>query len=749
MRPLSIAFLLFLASTLSAEPRPLSTASPGLTDFPNGAASVVPTGYGFLTAWVVETPAGPRVDALRLDHNGVRLTETAQVVIDGARSAKLVRLGGKPLLVYWDLQYFARYLWLHENGEPRAELDLGEATSRNTPIVMVSGDGSRLLAIQYGGDITATIVDAEGRIIRAGIFLASDTNQLGSFAPLTDRFAVIRRASGSPTVWLRQLTGDGVLETTGIVIDAMAATGPLGPVQLAGVSDGNRMIAWWPTADGTTMEGAVIADGVVTRTLTIRRDVNRLAPRQLIPDGDGFLLLSDVVESTGIRSVHIDRLGPDGLPAASDPVRLPIRGFTDAALNGTTLFMTSSTGTSSSGYAVKVGASLNLLREESLSVLPARQSAPAVATDGTTSLVVWRETSLGSYRIRAAIMNARGEAVTPAQTLRTAYTSDARVVYGGGLYLVVWREPHHDQRSPVVAMRVLPNGAVLDREPFRIGVQDRSDHHGFEGPAAGWNGDTFLVAWNGSISEYEPAFMTATVTTAGTVGPAHSIRGMNGFEIEATLGWNGTNFVLAYTRIIQSSGFPGTWSDVEAVPLTRNGIQIGDSRIVIRQSMSPSIASDGDRFLLTTESREVLDSTANLHLTRVPTVWGTWLTKDGMQAGETFPIATTAAALLGTSMSDVVWTGSEFDVTGWRQTGNAWRLWRMSLTPQSWRWGSTPSATPDRTAPGPTIGTVMAGGAPMVVTTEVRNDNGSGGSSRILIRTAIEEEVPRRRAVRR
>lgn len=749
MRPLSIALLLFLACTISADPRPLSRASSALTDFPNGAASVVATTYGFLTAWVVETPAGPRVDALRLDHNGARLSETADVVIDGARSATLVRLGGKPLLVYWDLQYFARYLWLHENGEPRATLDLGEATSRNTPIVMVSGDGSRLLAIQYGREITGTIVDGDGRIVRAGIFLASDTNQLGAFVPLTDRFAVIQRVGGSPTVWVRQLTGDGVLESTGIVVDAMVATGPLGPAQLAGASDGNRMIAWWQAADGVTVEGAVIVDGSVTQTLKLRRDVVRIAPRQLISVGDQFLLLSDVVETTGIRSVHVDRLGPDGVPAASEPVRLPIRGLTDAVLNGTTLFITSSTGTSSSGYAVRVGPTLNLVRQESLSVLPARQSAPSVATDGTTSLVVWRETSLGSYGLRAVLVNAQGDAITPAQTLRTAFTSDAQVVFGGGVYLVVWSEPRQDERSPVVAMRVLPNGVVLDREAFLIGLQDRSVHRGFEAPAAAWNGDAFLVAWNGSITEYQPALMTATVSTAGSVGSSHSIPGMNGFEAESTLGWNGKTFVLAYTRIIQSSGFPITWSDVEAIPLDRNGIRIGESRIVIPRSMSPSIASDGDRFLLTTESREVIESASNLHLTPVPKVWGTWVTTDGLRAGDTFPIASTAAALLGTRMSDVIWTGSEFDVTGWRQTGNAWRLWRASITPQFWRWGSTPSATPDRTAAGPTIGTIMTGGLTMVVTTEVRNDNESGGSSRILVRTGIEDEMPRRRAVRR
>jgi hypothetical protein len=67
------------------------------------------------------------------------------------------------------------------------------------------------------------------------------------------------------------------------------------------------------------------------------------------------------------------------------------------------------------------------------------------------------------------------------------------VAYGGGLYLLVWREGFSGYRgqSDILALRIAPDGKPLDAAPFSVcadpGMQDL--------PTVTFGGDTFLVAW--------------------------------------------------------------------------------------------------------------------------------------------------------------------------------------------------------------------------------------------------------------
>jgi len=146
-------------------------------------------------------------------------------------------------------------------------------------------------------------------------------------------------------------------------------------------------------------------------------------------------------------------------------------------------------------------------------------ATPSVAFGGGVYLVAWREGwqgKGGSARIVAARL-AGGRLLDPRAfplaTTKGGTQELPRVAFAGGLFLVVWQQ-FNGRDCDVRAVRVEPSGKVLDVRPIELAVGPRSQAL----PDVASDGSAFLVVWQGLVGE-ETAYrgFAATVGADGKV----------------------------------------------------------------------------------------------------------------------------------------------------------------------------------------------------------------------------------------
>lgn len=131
---------------------------------------------------------------------------------------------------------------------------------------------------------------------------------------------------------------------------------------------------------------------------------------------------------------------------------------------------------------------------------PGNQQGAAVASDGSTYLVVWaddRSQADTSYDIRGARVLADGTVLDPLNLLLQqgpAVEDSPAIAFGGGVYLVVWSaypSGSFDARD-IFGARVTTDGQVLDPGGFAISAAPSVE----ELPSVTFDGQSFLVAWH-------------------------------------------------------------------------------------------------------------------------------------------------------------------------------------------------------------------------------------------------------------
>lgn len=141
--------------------------------------------------------------------------------------------------------------------------------------------------------------------------------------------------------------------------------------------------------------------------------------------------------------------------------------------------------------------------------------SPASAGDGSGYLAVWTElenTSTTGYASYAAVMRAftrSGPSGSGTVRLGSAsYADSPGVVFGGGVYLVVWT----DGGGNIVGSLVTPSGIAAT--PFVIGQGSN--------PAVAWNGSEFFVVWSAGRKSW---FGTTKRIFGAPVSPFGVLRG--------------------------------------------------------------------------------------------------------------------------------------------------------------------------------------------------------------------------------
>ncbi len=168
---------------------------------------------------------------------------------------------------------------------------------------------------------------------------------------------------------------------------------------------------------------------------------------------------------------------------------------------------------------------------------------PTATSDGTNSLVVWRDLALG---VRGALVASDGSVVDSGIAIAPAdagYGGHA-ALYDGNDYLVAWKV-----RSPVdciLASRVSRQGVPLDTP----GVRVCEPAQGFtDNPAVAFDGSTYLAVWDdtrfGSTSIYGGR-LTRQMGMLDTTGIGIIQRGVNA-QYGSSTAFDGSNYLVAWT----------------------------------------------------------------------------------------------------------------------------------------------------------------------------------------------------------
>ena len=228
------------------------------------------------------------------------------------------------------------------------------------------------------------------------------------------------------------------------------------------------------------------------------------------------------------------------------------------------------------------------------------QCCPAVAFDGTISLVAWED-----YR-NGVVEDIYGARVTPAGTVldpsgivisQAVYDQySAAVGFDGENFLVAWEDWRSGNWEDIYGARVTPAGTVLD--PSGIAVsQDANDQCT---PAVGFGGGCFLVAWEDS--RVGDDIFAARVTPAGTLldSAGFIISQVAQDQYSPAVGFDGTNFLVVWEDGRSSSDYENY--DIYGARVTPAGVVLDPKGFVISHAAgnqsTPAVGFDSACFLV-------------------------------------------------------------------------------------------------------------------------------------------------------
>ncbi len=203
------------------------------------------------------------------------------------------------------------------------------------------------------------------------------------------------------------------------------------------------------------------------------------------------------------------------------------------------------------------------------------QAGAKIATNGTTSLVVWQDRRTGNFDVRGALLAANGTIAVADFVICSASGDQARpnVAYdpANAAYLVTWQDPSADTvngTTDIRAARVSAAGALLD--PACGSVISAAPGSQLS-PDIAFASGRFLIAWEDRRNDLNGDIFGARVSIAGG---AITVQDPAGLAISAvpgaaqqvpTVAPYGGNFVLA-------------WEDSRTLATTK--VDIYGSRVV-------------------------------------------------------------------------------------------------------------------------------------------------------------------------
>jgi phosphoribosylformylglycinamidine (FGAM) synthase PurS component len=182
-----------------------------------------------------------------------------------------------------------------------------------------------------------------------------------------------------------------------------------------------------------------------------------------------------------------------------------------------------------------------------ITTVPGFQYAPAIASDGANSLVVWQDTRSGTdWDIYGTRVSPQGEVLDPAGVAFSQGVNHQRfpaAVFDGANFIVVWQDNRYGYDYDIFGARATPQGTVLDPSgiPISTAVDDQLM------PALGFDGANCLVVWQDYRNGSDFDIFGARLSPQGTVFDSGPVVSQQQDQTYPRLGVsNGGRMLLVY-----------------------------------------------------------------------------------------------------------------------------------------------------------------------------------------------------------
>ena len=413
-----------------------------------------------------------------------------------------------------------------------------------------------------------------------------------------------------------------VFETTGFLVSLEPDRYGIESTPVVAFNGNNYLVVWHHPAFSSTypnIYGArVTTEGTVldNSPLLISNSANNQGVPALAAIGSNYLLVWKDAHNTNTTGFDIYGTVINGDGTVTDTNRIPIcraagnQDFPAIASNGTNCFVvwqdTRNAGTNHPDiYGVQVS-SAGVPADpngQAISTSVSLEDTPAVASNGTNSLVVWVD---GRNYPTPIIFGARvmsdGVIADPNGFLISTSVLNPAVACNGTDYLVAWTDYRNDGdpnlQTDIFGTRVTSGGIVLDTNGIPISVASGSQIS----PSIASTGTNYFVVWQDYRSDPMLADIYGTrVNNSGTVMDSTGIRISAGAsdEFAPHVASDGSSYLVVWSdqRNMRDSG-----TDIYAARVSGAGKLVDTNGIpvctAINDQTVPAIASNGSDYLV-------------------------------------------------------------------------------------------------------------------------------------------------------
>ncbi|WP_257451659.1 hypothetical protein [Archangium lipolyticum] len=413
--------------------------------------------------------------------------------------------------------------------------------------------------------------------------------------------------SNSSDIYGARVSNTGtVLDATGIRI-SNAISSQYAP---AVVSNGiNFLVVWHDSRSGyydiygarVSNTGTVLdINGIPISTATYDQ-----AYPAVVHDGMNFLVVwqdhrsSSSSSTSDIYGARVSNAGTvldiSGIPISTAANNQTKPAVASNGTNSLVVWQDTRSGGSPDIYGARMSNTGTVLNTSGILISTAvnAQESPAVAYNGLDFMVVWQDSRSGAgYDIYGARVSGTGVVRNPSGIPISTATSDQKypaVAREGTNFLVVWR----DARSyDIYGARVNSTGTLLDTSSILISTSSNSAAM----PAVAHDGTNYLVVWQDQSTPNSPNIYGARVSSTGTVLDTADIsisKSANG-QYTPAVAHDGMNFLIVWQD--HRNGY----SAIYGARVSETGTVLDSSGILISTGYkyNPAVAHDGTNFLV-------------------------------------------------------------------------------------------------------------------------------------------------------
>ncbi|MFY0521906.1 hypothetical protein ACN28I_01400 [Archangium gephyra] len=402
------------------------------------------------------------------------------------------------------------------------------------------------------------------------------------------------RNSGSYDIYGARVSNTGtVLDTTGIRI-SNAINWQYAP---AVTHDGTNFLVVWHDSRGGNYDiyGSRVSNtGTVLDLggIPISTAINEQSNPSVSHDGTNFLVVwQDYRSSTNydIYGARVSGTGTvldiSGIPISTATNNQSVPAVASNGTNSLVVWQDTRGGGSADIYGARVSNTGTVLNTSGILISNAvnTQESPALAYNGTEFIVVWQDYRSGTnYDIYGSrVSGTTGVVRNPSGIPIFTATSDQQlpaVAREGTNFLVVWQ----DYRShDIYGARLNSTGTVLDTGGILISTSSTSAYN----PAVAHDGTNFLVVWHDHSHINSPNIYGARVSSTGSVLDASNIsisRSSNG-QYTPSVAHDGTNFLVV-------------WQDFRGGNSAIYGARVDETGTVVHDTSGIPIATGGNKY---------------------------------------------------------------------------------------------------------------------------------------------------------